>query len=156
MTISTTTPPVRGLSALQRRIMAAIANHTVNIVDERHYGTGVRKAGATYATVRKESLEPDGVGYGGGAGYRTAKRVTFSRAVHSLIRRKLVDGLALGWCLVPSMELLQWQGGGRLPNKLETSIPKIRLLALTAEGWQAAATIKPAVVQTPEATAAET
>jgi hypothetical protein len=39
---------------------------------------------------------------------------------------------------------------------LETSIPKIRLLALTAEGWQAAATIKPAVVQTPEATAAET
>ena len=130
----------KGLSKLQRRILNAIADVTVNT-----YGTD-EPTEAKYQAVFHAVADYWWQGTPAMAGeprYNSAK-VSFSRAVASLIRRGLVGGMALAWCGVPGADFVWWQGGGRLRrmNGYPEDRPRLKLLYLTEAGWQAAQTAR--------------
>ena len=115
----------KGLSKLQRRILAEIADVTVNT-----YGTN-EPTEVKYQTVFHAVADYWWQGIpamADEARYNSAK-VSFSRAVGSLIRRGLVEGIALAWCCVPDGEMMRWQGGG--------DKPRLKMLGLTEAGLQA-------------------
>jgi hypothetical protein len=118
----------KGLSKLQHRIMAAIANATVNTYDTDE---------PTEVSYRNVFRAVQGHWYGGvpaiaGEHRYLAAKVAYSRAVTSLIERGLVEGIALGWAAVPTGEVIRWQGGGRDDR------PRLKMLGLTAAGWAVA------------------
>jgi hypothetical protein len=131
-----TTSNARGLSALQRRIIKAIANHTVNI-----YADSGKAGGwdASYSTIRRDVTDGDP--------RSGSNRASFSRAVHSLVRRKLVGGLALAWVNVADQAVMGWQGGGKRQGEYRDTVPKLRLLSLTEEGWRVAPVTKTEVAR---------
>jgi hypothetical protein len=56
------------------------------------------------------------------------------------MERGLVHGMALAWCDVQTGDRRYWQGGGRLERKrgYPNDTPRIVLVGLIDEGWQAA------------------
>ena len=115
----------KGLSKLQRRILAAIADVTVNT-----YGTD-EPTEAKYQAVFHAVADYwwNGIPAMASEPRYTSAKVSFSRAVASLIRRGLVEGIALAWCCVPGGERMRWQGGG--------DNPRLKMLGLTEAGWNA-------------------
>jgi hypothetical protein len=113
----------KGLSKLQMRIVDEIANVTVNTYEpddptEARY-QDVFHAVADYWWRGIPALA-------GEPRFNSAK-VSFSRAVASLIRRGIVEGIALAWCNVPHGEMMRWQGGEN---------PRLKMLGLTEIGWK--------------------
>ena len=128
----------RGLSKLQRRIVATIANATVNA-----YRSG-DDAAVHYRSVFGACQDHWFAGVPAIAGERrlAVAKAAFSRAVWSLIRRGLVDGIALAWCEISTAEFLRWQGGG--PTNRREGYAKgpafLKMLFLTEAGWAVART----------------
>lgn len=128
----------RGLSKLQRRIVAAIANATVNA-----YRSG-DDAAVRYQTVFGACQDHwlAGVPAIPGEQRLAVAKAAFSRAVWSLIRRGLVDGIALAWCKISTAEFLRWQGGG--PTNRREGVAResafLKMLFLTEARWVVART----------------
>lgn len=132
----------QGLSALQKRILAEIANHTVNTYEqgETPRAAFVSRRDLMRACFSYWSDDIDELR----ARYASIK-VSFSRSVNALMDRRLVEGLALAWmyCYGPGRDFWAWQGGGRMPDDpMETERPRMKLYCLTETGWEAAQRIR--------------
>ncbi len=116
----------RGLSKLQRRILGAIATHTCNDYSDPDNITEVK-----YSTIFRAVVDywAKGVPLIPGERRYLAARAAYSRAVWALVRRGLLEGVALAWCAVPTGEAIRWQGGD--PDK-----PQLKLIGLTDAGWR--------------------
>ncbi len=135
-----------GLSKLQKLIVRAIADHTVNTyaddyMDSLQPNNPMRDGCVSCATIAGECYSPE-------ADWQSQK-VSFSRAVRSLIfERDLVEGYALGWIIVTKKSpggdgYPRWQGGGRRARDKQFPVcrdpqPRLKLLGLTELGWQVA------------------
>jgi len=147
----------RGISSLQKRIIQAIANATVNTYDDD--AAWERCGGLRTNTTTRYShvfnLVSDhwweGVPAQPGERRHAVARSGFSRAVWSLVRRGLVNGLALAWAEVPGGDVVRWQGDRLRPDKdgwLDNS-PRLKLLGLTRAGWDVAKQLSDATEATP-------
>jgi hypothetical protein len=138
------------LSKLEKQIIREIANRTVNSYDRIWRGQFVRYrtvlaacCASYWGMPDKESLVVREPGF-------IKKKVSFSRAVRSLIRKDLVHGLALAWVVVDGkghQDILQWQGGGRQERdeeypEITDSVPRFKLLSLSDGGWKIAESLK--------------
>ena len=124
------------LSALQARIIRAIALHTndVKAIEARGgYGPPkwVSARDVLYACM-PHWRKPDG-----GTTSAVTIQSSFSRALHNLVfDKQLVSGLALAWMCVSQgyEEFHQWQGGGRR-DATATGRPRVKTVCLTKAGW---------------------
>lgn len=139
------------LSKLQKSILFAIANHTVNSYES----DGAHRRGEDYISYRELFYACVDEYWGEGANLKAAK-VSFSRALRVLVYDKgLVVALALKWVLIAKEkgrlfeDDTSWQGGGRRHVSGQFSVggktydhlddqPRFRMLGLTEEGWRIA------------------
>lgn len=125
------------LSKLQRRIIAEVANHTVNINSDLYTH---RRRGRTEWVPYREIFYACGPHWGGKI--TKAAKASYSRSLHDLVRKKnLLCALSLGWFIVsgPHEDFMCWQGAGKYKDMEEwgnLTSPRLRLLSLTEEGWK--------------------
>ena len=74
-----------------------------------------------------------------------ARKVSLSRALRSLVKKGLVEALALAWVLITNQhqDLLRWQGRGRRARDKDfpvckDDVPQYKMLGLSEKGWQIA------------------
>ena len=142
----------RGLSRQQKEILQILGNRTVNIYEPAdeldpfpdgwlahvRYGDvfAERYSIAEYPSEYWDESTP-------------SQRVSFSRAVKSLMTRGLVEGLALAWLVVGANRNdceggLFWQWEGKGPRVLDHKfgvydrVPRLKMLGLTETGWKLA------------------
>jgi hypothetical protein len=139
------------LSALQRRIITEIANHTVNSCEcPEYWSHGWKETFMPWAALLGAcySFWDDETGEVRLMAYRPkilVAKASLSRAVKSLLQRDFVCGLALQWRLVHArgIDELCWQGGGRGRKDAECGcrfdVPRLKMVGLSHEkGWPAA------------------
>ncbi len=136
------------LSALQRRIITEIANHTVNTSNcDEYWEHGWHETNMTWKALLlacyshwDTETPPERL-----LSYRpkvmTAK-ASFSRAIKSLVFAKgLLNGIALGWVGIEGrcVDVLAFQGGGRKGESSNgQTTPRLKFVGLTDNGWRVA------------------
>jgi hypothetical protein len=146
------------LSALQKHIIQAIANNTINTYEcdkaglcgcnhdlkENRIAYAALFAGCRYwdELPLHDSMELHVFGTVSPA--LNARKASFSRALHQLVEPKgLVSAWALAWMASDTVsrrfEFMHWQGGGRgKKDRWNLDTPRYRMLELTDEGWEIA------------------
>ena len=136
------------LSKLEKCILLAIANHTINTLECEYsyeHDRGAQFIGnrdlfrACYDFWPDDTQEQIYTLPGDVPKTVKVRRVSFSRSLHRLKDKNLLGALALAWILLEGRheDLYRWQGGGtpKVRNGYKDDVPRFSMLCLTEAGW---------------------